>query len=130
MCPAPGTPQYFDDVSGEVDTATRCLVTQNVVNPAQNRRYNPTVELPRWQMALFLHRLGGKQPAPTECGFTDMAGYNAEVNEAACWLKAENITTGVNAGATLYGPTRLVNRSQMALFLWRTGASLGMWTQP
>jgi hypothetical protein len=89
------------------------------------RRYSPEAPVSRVQMALFMWRMMG-EPAPdvSPCGFTDMVGRPAEQIVATCWLKQQGITTGVNNAQTLFGPTRVVTREEMAGFLWRLASQV------
>lgn len=81
--------------------------------------YSPSVQVNRGQMALFLWRMMG-EPAPdagTECGFEDMGSAPGDMPLAACWLKQQEVTTGVRPGE--YDRLGTVTRAQMARFLWR-----------
>lgn len=81
-------------------------------------RFDPAGRVTRGQMAAFLWRFAGEPTADTDCGFTDVnpEGFFAE---AACWLKAEDITTGFDGDPTRFAPGESVTRDQMAAFLWR-----------
>jgi hypothetical protein len=113
----------FTDVPGgaSFDQGVDWLAANGITTGAGGpRRYSPATPVNRAQMALFMWRMMGR-PAPLDspCGFTDMVGRPADQVDATCWLKQEGVTTGINAGQTLYGPDRVVNREQMAGFLWR-----------
>lgn len=82
--------------------------------------YSPGNTVTRVQMALFMWRMMGEpEPVQSPCGFTDMAGRPDDQIKATCWLKQAGVTTGTNSAGTLYGPTGLVSRGQMAGFLHR-----------
>ncbi len=82
-------------------------------NPAGDE-YSPQRPVNRQQMALFLWRMAGSPDGPASCGFADEASIGVAAQVAACWLKAEGITTN-----NPYNPSGVVNRQQMAAFLWR-----------
>ena len=89
------------------------------------RRYSPASPVNRVQMALFMWRMMGEpQPVASPCGFTDMVGRDPDQITATCWLKQDGVTTGINQDGTLYGPTRVVTRGQMAGFLWRLASQV------
>jgi hypothetical protein len=87
--------------------------------------YEPAGNIPRWQMALFLHRMfvpmgvaaAGATAVPA---FTDTSGLSAEIQAAITALASHGITLGTTA--TTFGPNDNVTREQMALFLYRLGA--------
>jgi hypothetical protein len=88
-------------------------------------RFAPGLVVNRGQMARFLSRLaGGQGTAP--CGFNDRTGI-ADLDEAACWLKSENITTGYGGDSTRFAPEITVTRGQMAAFLFRLAGNQGAW---
>jgi hypothetical protein len=58
--------------------------------------------------------LAGEPAGPASCGFTDEAAIPEFAKVPACWLKAEEITVN-----NPYDPAGIVNRQQMALFMWR-----------
>ncbi len=68
-------------------------------------------------MAAFVWRMMDRRNAPADCGFTDVRS-SAFFSRAVCWLKASNVTTGVN-GTSAFAPDRALTRGEMALFLWR-----------
>jgi hypothetical protein len=81
-------------------------------------KFAPDVLVTRGQMAAFLWRISGEPPAAVPCGFGDVpAGVFFEV--AACWLKEAGITTGYAGDPTVFAPDVVVDRGQMAAFLWR-----------
>jgi hypothetical protein len=91
--------------------AASCLLIQGITT---NNPYRPADVVTRAQMAGFLWRMAGRPFTPAPCGFTDAASIPAYAREAACWLKAEGITTN-----NPYRPADVVTRAQMAGFLWR-----------
>jgi len=72
----------------------------------------------RGQMAAFLWRMMDLRNAPAECGFADIRS-SAYFSRAVCWLKAQEITTGVGGDTSRFAPERQLTRGEMALFLWR-----------
>lgn len=111
VCAEPPSP--FTDVrdSDFFALGATCLLRLGITteNP-----FNPTVGVSRAQMATFLWRMAGAPASTTSCGFTDEAAIPAWARAAACWMKAEGITT-----TSAYDPARIVPRGQMAAFLWR-----------
>jgi hypothetical protein len=62
-------------------------------------------------------------PASAQSSFTDIAG-NEYYADAVEWMEAQGITDGVgNTGE--YQPHEIVNRAQIATFLWRMAGSPG-----
>ena len=118
-------PQFGDIPAGAyyrdaVDWLLANGITKGVsTNPP---RYGPARVVTRAQMALFLWRLMDKPAAATSCSLTDVSPAS-DFAEAACWLKAEGITTGVNGDSRVFAPAEPVTRAQMAAFLWRLGGS-------
>lgn len=88
--------------------------------------FSPTNPVSRAQMAAFLWRMMGEPEAAETCGFDDIIAFPVQFYaEAACWLKAEGITTGVNEEGTRFAPQRPVTRGQMAQFLARLAGGEG-----
>lgn len=56
--------------------------------------------------------------APAQCGFLDVTDEDYFAR-GTCWLKLNDITTGLDGNPEIYGPNVVVNRAQMAAFLWR-----------
>jgi hypothetical protein len=83
--------------------------------------FNPSGLVTRGQMAAFLWRFAGEPDANEACGFADVP-TGKFFSAAACWLKAEGITTGFNGDETVFLPGGVVSRAQMATFLWRFAA--------
>lgn len=88
--------------------------------------YGPTGPVPRGQMGAFMSRLAGESSETASCGFTD-APRNEEFAQAACWLKENGITTGTNPAGTLFSPSGIVTRGQVAAFLFRLAAATDAW---
>ena len=110
-------PEFLDVPSGSFFVrATSMLKLRGITegtNPAGDR-FTPDRPVNRQQMAAFLWRLAGEPAAPASCGFTDEAAIPEFAKVPACWLKAEEITVN-----NPYNPAGIVNRQQMALFMWR-----------
>jgi len=110
-------PEFVDVPSGSFFVrATSMLKVRGITegtNPAGDV-YSPQRLVNRQQMALFLWRMAGSPDGPASCGFGDEASIAVSARVAACWLKAEDITTN-----NPYNPLGVVNRQQMAAFLWR-----------
>lgn len=92
-----------------------------------NDPYGAGSVVTRAQMATFLWRYAGQAPAPTECGFTDLAAIAGWARQGVCWLQAVGITN-----VDTFRPSAPVTRAEMAAFLWRAAgrpaapASCGM----
>jgi hypothetical protein len=122
--PSPGTVAVVPGVCGVVPTGftdepvipgfarrgASCLFQRDITT---NNPYNPAGLVTRAQMAAFLWRMAGSPPSPSSCGFTDEGLIPPFARAGACWLKAQGITT-INP----YQPAGIVNRGQMAKFLW------------
>ena len=98
--------------------AACCLKEQGIteIDP-----YLPKRRVNRAEMAAFLHRFAGLPEAPA-CTFRDQTAIPTWARPAACWLKDRGITE-----IDPYRPGDQVNRAEMAAFLYRTGAVLGLW---
>lgn len=114
VIPAAG---FTDITSAAVD----CIAYYGVTKGTTATTYSPDDSVSRWQMALFLTRLANRSgatiPDGSAQGFTDIAGYSAEIQTAINQLKQLGVTTGTTA--TTYSPADNVTREQMALFISR-----------
>jgi len=83
--------------------------------------YEPSSNIPRWQMALYLTRFataaGVTLGSGADQGFTDISGYTAAIQTAINQLKQLGVTTGTTT--TTYSPGDNVTREQMAMFVER-----------
>jgi len=119
-CPGDSAPAagFTDTTSTDVD----CLKTLGITQGTTATTYEPAGTIPRWQMALFIHRMfvpagvlaAGLTPVPA---FTDISGLSAEIQAAINALASHGITLGTSA--TTFGPDDNVTREQMAMFLSR-----------
>lgn len=111
----------FGDVPGSAifDEAVRWLKAQGITTGLGGSAtvFGPGAAVNRGQMAAFVWRMMDRRNAPADCGFTDVRS-SAFFARAVCWLKAANVTTGVN-GTSAFAPDRALTRGEMALFLWR-----------
>ena len=98
-----------------------CIKYYNITMGTTATTYSPDDFVSRWQMALFLTRLGGPAGivlgSGEDQGFTDISGESAEIQTAINQIKQLGITTGKTA--TTYDPASYVTREEMALFLTR-----------
>jgi hypothetical protein len=101
--------------------AVGCIKYYGITKGTTATTYSPYDNVTRWQMALFLTRMGVTAgitlPDGSEQGFTDISGYSAEIKTAVNQLKQLGITIGKTA--TTYGPADNVTREEMALFISR-----------
>ena len=119
-CPGDSAPAagFSDTTSTDVD----CLKTLGVTQGTTATTYEPDGTIPRWQMALFIHRMfvpTGVAAAGTTAvpAFTDISGLSTEIQAAINALASHGITLGTSA--TTFGPDDNVTREQMAMFLSR-----------
>jgi hypothetical protein len=109
---------FTDTTSTDVD----CVKMFGITTGATATTYDPTGTIPRWAMALFIHRMfvpagvaaAGTTTVPT---FTDTSGLSAEILAAISALASHGITLGTTA--TTFAPDSNVTRAQMATFLDR-----------
>jgi hypothetical protein len=112
----------FVDIAGNTHaTNIEAIAASGITTGCDNdgTRYCPDGEVTRAQMATFLARSLGLQPAgasPGEPRFEDVSGTHAG-NIAA--VAQAGITVGCDAGGTRFCPNDTVTRAQMASFLAR-----------
>ena len=110
---------FTDTTSAAVD----CIKMFGITQGATATTYDPTGNIPRWQMALFLSRMytpiGLAAGATAFTAFTDISGYSTEIQTAINAIAASGITVGTATG--VFSPDDNVTREQMALFLYRMG---------
>jgi len=124
-CPMSSAPAagFTDTTSTDVD----CIKMFGITQGATATTYDPTGNIPRWQMALFLHRMfvpvglaaAGTTTVPA---FTDTSGLSTEIQNAISAIASHGITVGTTA--TTFSPDDNVSRDQMALFLYRLGGKI------
>ena len=124
-CPGDSAPAagFSDTTSTDVDCIKALGITQGT---GDGTTYSPDGTIPRWQMALFIHRMfvpagvaaAGLVPGvAAAAAFTDTSGLSTEINAAITALASHGITTGTTA--TTFSPNDNVTREQMAMFLSR-----------
>ncbi|MDP9417558.1 MAG: S-layer homology domain-containing protein [Actinomycetota bacterium] len=122
----------FDDVEGlspEAQLAINCIADYGVTQGVDEDSFEPGNAVNRAQMALFLARMLSLSPdlEPLEDqggNFTDIGGLSEDAQDAINILANLEITLGVAPGQ--YGPSQPITRAQMASFLARTQAVLGV----
>ena len=122
-CPGSSAPAagFTDTTATDVD----CIKMFGITQGTTATTYEPAASIPRWQMALFLHRMfvptgiaaAGLTAVPA---FTDTAGLSTEITDAISAIASHGITVGTSA--TTFSPNDNVSREEMALFLYRLGA--------
>jgi hypothetical protein len=124
-CPGNSAPAagFTDTTSTDVD----CIKMFGITQGTTATTYEPAASIPRWQMALFLHRMfvpTGLAAAGTTTvpAFTDTSGLSAEIQAAITAIASHGITVGTSA--TTFGPDDNVTREQMAIFLYRFGQKI------
>ena len=116
--------QGFLDLTG-LSTDTVAAINQlkqlDITKGTSATTFDPTGDVERWQMALFLTRLltkaGLTLPSGATGPFTDLTGVPADAVTAINQLNALGIAKGTSA--TTFDPMGNVQRWQMALFLTR-----------
>jgi spore germination protein YaaH len=106
---------YFDDDDGKTGEASiNRLAKSGITSGCAPRRFCPTTNVTRAQMAMFLDR-ALNLPNGTSDYFDDDDGKTGEVSINA--LAASGITGG--CGTRRFCPSSAVTREQMAAFLYR-----------
>jgi uncharacterized repeat protein (TIGR02543 family) len=111
----------FTDISklgADSKAAINWMAQYGVTGGDGKGHYEPSKNVTREQMALFLYRLAGS-PATVKAipKFTDISKLSADSKTAINWLGSTGITLGNGAGK--YEPANKVTREQMALFMQR-----------
>jgi len=122
MDACPGTSAAAAGFTDTTSTDVDCLAMFGITTGATATTYEPAGTIPRWQMALFIHRMfvpTGVAAAGTTTvpAFTDISGLSTEIQNAVNALASHSITLGTTS--TTFSPDDLVTREQMALFLNR-----------
>ena len=119
-CPASAsTPAagFTDTTSTDVD----CIAYYGITTGVTATTYEPSANIPRWQMALYLTRFmdvaGNTLGSGADQGFTDISGYSAAIQTAINQIKQAGVTTGKTA--TTYDPDSNVTNEEMAMFVTR-----------
>jgi hypothetical protein len=131
-CPAQGTPASgFNDVGFvplEARWAIDCVAFHDVARGVGDGRFDPGGVVSRWQMAIFLSRVldaaGVTVPSGGDQGFVDLGGLSAEAVAAVNGLAELGVARGVGGGR--FDPAGVVSRWQMAIFLSRELAAVGV----
>ncbi len=131
-CPAGQIPSAgFVDVAqvgGEARWAIDCIAHHDVTQGVGGSRFDPGGVVSRWQMALFLVRsleaAGVALPDGADQGFVDLAGLSSEAVTAVNRLAQLEVAKGV--GGSRFDPGAALSRWQMAIFLARELAAMGV----
>jgi serine protease len=108
-----------DQIASFARQATCWLLAQDITD---NNPYRPLADVNRQQMAAFLWRFAGEPDAPDTCGIADQDSIAVWARQAVCWMTDTAITTN-----NPYEPLNMVNRAQMAAFLYRLGGQQNLW---
>jgi len=122
-----GADQGFTDI-GALDLPYRLAINQlkqiGVTKGTSETTYAPDINVPRWQMALFIVRLlrtdGIALPDGSDQGFDDIGGLSAEAQLAINQLKQ----LGVISLSGQYEPNVDMSRDLMAEFMARSLAAI------
>ena len=130
-CPDSIAAAGFVDVGGlsiPALEAVDCLVHYGISNGTTATTFSPFAEVPRWQMAVFLVRtaqaLGIGLPDGGGSRFIDIGSLSSEIQRSIRQLAQLGITAG--DGPDTFGPSEPVTRWQMAIFLDRLLAGVGI----
>ena len=108
---------FTDTTSTDVD----CIKMYGITTGVTATTYEPTANVARWQMALYLTRMAGPTQVTlgtgADQGFTDISGKSAEIQTAINQIKQLGVTVGKTA--TTFAPDDNVTREEMALFIQR-----------
>jgi len=119
----PGTTAAAAGFTDTTSTDVDCIKMFGITQGATATTYDPSGNIPRWQMALFLSRMytpmGLAAGTTVFTAFTDISGYSTEIQAAINAIAASGITVGTATG--VFSPADNVTREQMALFLYRMG---------
>ena len=116
---------------GYTDLATLPQASQDAINQLSQlgvsqgttpTTFSPLAGVTRWQMALFIYRLGlaagvDLPSDPAHNAFTDVAQLSAEAQTAINALADKHIALGTTEAT--FGPEAVLTRWEMALFLTR-----------
>ncbi len=122
--PAPVAQGYTD--IGALPQATQDAINQitqlGISKGTTTTTFSPLEGVSRWQMALFIYRLGlaagvALPDDPAHNQFTDIGNLSTEAQTAINALADKHIALGT--GGTAFSPDLLLTRWEMALFLTR-----------
>ncbi len=118
-----GSSQGFTDLGGmsaEATMAINQLKQLGITKGTSATTYTPLLEVPRWQMALFITRLlaadGVPLPDGADQGFTDIGHLSAEAQTSINQLKQ----LGITSLSGQYQPELPMTRDLMASFMARS----------
>jgi hypothetical protein len=121
-CPASTPSANFTDLGGLSSAAVdaiNCVAFYGISSGTSATTFSPNLELPRWQMALFLvasaEVMGVDMPDGSDQGFADISSLSGAAEKAINQIKQLGITSGTSA--TTFSPYATVTRWQMAIFL-------------
>ncbi|MGH8924044.1 MAG: S-layer homology domain-containing protein, partial [Acidimicrobiia bacterium] len=121
----------FNDVGGlstDARDAVDCVAHFDITRGTSATAFSPNSNVARWQMALFLTRtmtaVSQTLPSGSDQGFTDIGFFDAATETAINQLRQLGVTRGVSSST--FNPFGAVPRWQMALFLTRLLAALGI----
>ena len=115
-------------LSGESKHAVDCLVLHEISQGTSTDTFSPLYSVTRWQMAMFLTRQltvhGVSLPVAIDQSFSDIGDLPIATKDAINRLASLGIAKGT--GETTYDPGAPVSRWQMAFFLTRLLAVVGV----
>jgi len=130
-CPSNLPGGGFNDLAGmspDAIDAIDCVAHYEIAQGTNATNFNPNGTVQRWQMALFLTRtvtsLGFNLPSGTSQGFADIGSFPTSTQTAINQIRQLGISLGTSVST--FDPFGTVPRWQMALFLTRLLASVGV----
>jgi hypothetical protein len=130
-CPTTVPGAGFNDLGGQIADAVDaidCIAHYDISRGTSSTAFSPNANVARWQMALFLTRtitaLGIGLPNGASQGFTDIGLLDGATQTAINQIRQLGISLGTSS--TTFNPFGSVPRWQMALFLTRLLASVGV----
>lgn len=117
--PARRATKFIDVAGWDSNPAIRCAAYYGITIGRTPTQFAPTERVPRWQMALFMHRAAGpagvELPEITDQGFIDLDRLTVVLQNAANAMSATGIMPGAAEGS--FDPQGLVSRRSMAVIL-------------
>ena len=130
-CPSTIPSAGYRDLAGfssETIEAINCITYYGISEGVTTTLFDPAGEVPRWQMALFLHRAAEAirigLPLVTASPFDDVDALPPEIRLAIDQLAAAGIVNGTTPST--FEPMSGVPRWQMAVFLERLLSRAGI----
>lgn len=114
----------FDDVPADSTFAPAidCVAWYGVTTGSGPATYDPSANVTRAQMAMFIQRMAetlGAELDRSDAGFSDLGAVSPAAREAINALANAGVVTGTSSSPKTYSPAAPVTRAQMAAYLNR-----------